>query len=404
MIRDVIFTITDMIQQGIISLQPVVSRIMYLLLTIDISLFGIAVATGKKSSLANVIEKLMITGFSIFLITNFPKLAYWFQNWVVTNAGSIGGNFNIDFLLDPGEILQYANEEVLDPLNKLIENSTGFFSGVELKVTFAIAWIGVMLSFLIITIQLSLAIVEFHFVILGSLLILPFTILEPTQFIGTKVFPATIGHAVKLGIISAVASIGMNVYKSVIHLDRLDKITLDYVVMLIFLSLFMAFLCVQIPAIANSLLSGIPNMSASGLIQNMSSALKMVKDAKKTVAGAGKSTANFGAGMARGFQGSSVRGSNSVAEAVGRGVGNVVRGGAGAFKDVMTQEHGSMRAKQLMNAHEKINNTNSARKTAHATQQKTTPKNIESNKNSNKSGNINSRFDTKKGNVSNEKT
>ena len=327
MIAEAVYLILNQIENAMVIVRGYSEKLMIILLTIDFAVSGLLIAMGKKASIEDVTMKLLITGIIVWLINDFEHLAFMFQESVVQISGRIGGHFNIDFLLNPSLILQYANEEILEPLSDLMDQATGWLTDLKIKLIFGFAFIGIMLSFLIITLQLALALIEFHFIVLAALFLLPFVLLDATKFIGMKTFPAVIGHAIKLGIVVMVVSVTMNVYQTIVSIPAsVSDFSMDYIIMLVGVTLLMTFISIQVPALANSLLSGVPNLSASGMLQNIGAMAMTAGIGAKMLTGGGVGTASALKGVGQGVSGSGVSGGSGGANTAGRVAGTVMRG------------------------------------------------------------------------------
>ena len=271
MLRDLIFRIIRTVDGGFAVVHVYSNRLLFILLSLDLVLFGIYMAMGKKDNIQSLVEKILVMGVFVFLINNFEGLAFMFQRSVVTLAGKIGGDFSPEFLTDPSSVLEYASRDILKPVGVLIDANTkgGILPDFKLLIIYGLSTICVMICFILIALQLALAIIEFHIILLMGLILFPFSAFEPTSFIGAKVIPAVIGQAIKLGLVSLVTGVSISVFSQILHVPSPENFNVEFLFALLGSSALLAFLSFQIPALSSSLLSGIPNLSAGGFMQNM---------------------------------------------------------------------------------------------------------------------------------------
>jgi type IV secretion system protein TrbL len=268
---------------GYSAIQPYTRHMLFILLGIDLVLFGIAVARGKHNSLGDLVMKMMVVSVSFFIIFNFQSLAHQFQEYLVRLMGlagrGMGAKENINtYIYNPALILDQGLEKVLNPLYEA-SNSVG---GLKIRIRAIIFLVGAIAGtcFLIVTLQLIMAVVEFHLVVLVGSALLPFTLFAPLAFIGKRVYEAVIAQAIKIAVVGLISSISVSVIISAMpaaaSID--DILTLDYLIQVVALSCFMAVLAFTIPAVASALVSGAPGLSmqaipgAAGVMSTLSSA------------------------------------------------------------------------------------------------------------------------------------
>lgn len=285
MLNDIVYDILAIIDKGFATVHAHSNNLMLILLTIDIVLFGISIAMGKKANIESIIEKILAIGVVIFLINNFENLAFLLKDSIFRLSSRVGGNIDVSFCSNPSKVLQFASESILRPLQQLIDKAPkGFLDIPDLKMLFIyfIASICTMICFTIIALQLAIATIEFHITVLMGLVIIPFIIFEPTRFIGEKVIPAVVGQAIKFGLIAIVTGLGITLFRKYVTVTE-DALNIHFIFVFVAASVLMTFLALQIPALASSLLSGIPNLSVSGLMQNISGFANIARSASGVV-------------------------------------------------------------------------------------------------------------------------
>lgn len=266
MLRSISFKIIEIIQAGFVVVRPYANNLTYILLALDIALFGIMIVTGKKSDFMVIVMKFFTLGIMCFLIIKYEYLAIRFQQSIVWIAAKVGGENTMEYFYNPTLVVEFANRDILTPLRNLIDQSTSWTTKLELQIFYGFASIAITLCFIIVAIQLVIAILEFHLILLMGLILLPFNIFEPLQFIGSKVFQSIIGQAIKLAFIVLIIGISLNVFKSVIRFPDKNSFSLEFIFSFVAASGVMALLAWNAPGLASSMLTGSPNFSAAGFI------------------------------------------------------------------------------------------------------------------------------------------
>src|SRR5208283_1386320 len=271
-------------------------------LTLDVIFLGINIASGKTSSMEAILERLLFMGFLVYIVTNFTQLSTMFKDSFIKilGGGTVGvPGFSSTIYHDPSQIISWAHDNMIAPMNEAIKKVDQAYTAPKFSITQAGQWLasseqhmmdvwnvrlifnlvflGILLSFIIIAVEMTVAIIEFYLILLFSLVLVPFVAWQPLRFIGTRAFTAVIAQALKLGIIVAVISLGMRVMNN-INATILQKMnpsdinsSLDFSLVGIELAAcaVIVFLSIQVPALTMSLISGNPALSASGFGQNM---------------------------------------------------------------------------------------------------------------------------------------
>ena len=300
MFTNVVKTIVQTIESGFPILSIHGNRLLFLLLALDFTIWGLYMAMGKNQNISSGIEKVLIAGVMVWIIQNLPALSFMFLDSIIQLSSQVGGTFTLDYFQNPGAVFSDGWNLIAEPIRESFQDTMGgfkaFFTNIGGNALYGLSYILLVLSFAILTLQLALAIIEFHIILYMSLILAPFMVFKPLNFIGSKVPSAIIGQALKLGIISFVVGLSMNIFISHITAENISSFVLEDVVLVTITAAVIAFLALQAPALASSLLSGIPNISASGFMQNAAGMMY----AGKSLAGGTKSVATSGAAKAAG--------------------------------------------------------------------------------------------------------
>ncbi len=270
MLNDILVQFTDAIGSGIVNVRPFANRLLFLLLTFDIIIFGYKIALGQFNDIPSIAWKLLTLGILYYLVINIDYFAFMFQNSIMDISSKVGGNNPRAMLITPDGIIDFAHKEILRPVHALYDDLGRLRAkSIGTYVMLGTTEVVVMMSFVLIAVQLILAIIEFYIMVLFSVILVPFVVFEPTKFIGTKPFGAIVGGAIKLGAIMVVTGITINLLRGKLYFpDGPGSVDMPWTLGIMVVSLLAAFVSMQIPGIASSLLSGVPSMSAGGAFQN----------------------------------------------------------------------------------------------------------------------------------------
>jgi len=161
----------------------------FLIITIIMVMAGVAYAFGDNSTgMHFLLKKVLLIGFSLFLIQNWLDLT----NVVVNSFGILGlraGGIagvtltTADFFF-PSRIIDLVN----------VAGSFFRFNLGDLAVAL-LAGLTMGLAFIIIALQVFMALIEFKIVTLGGFLLLPFAILDRT----TSIAERALGYVIAAG-------------------------------------------------------------------------------------------------------------------------------------------------------------------------------------------------------------
>jgi type IV secretion system protein TrbL len=294
-LHDVIYEYLNMTIGMIKHIHPYADQLMWGLLIMDTVFMGFNIAFGKLASVEAIVERLLIMGFIIYLVTNFDTLAYMLKNSIIKILGS---SVNTSIFSDPTQIMSWAHHNLIGPMNAAIEKIDAQYTPPGFNITNPQAWLaasmqhmmdvwnvrlifnilflGIMIAFIIIAVEITLAIIEFYLIVLFALVVLPFIAWEPLRFIGIRAFTAVIAQSMKLGIIVAVVSLGMQVMNnlnaymlSFTNLAGTLNTDLSVLALVLGSCAVLVFLCLQVPALAMSIIAGTPAFSSMTFSQNM---------------------------------------------------------------------------------------------------------------------------------------
>ena len=304
-------------------------------ITIQIILVSMKIITDPfqhEIKLGQLGYKACITLLLMFIIRNIDILGIQFadfiQSYTTRSASSSVNQIDGSFFVSPTAILEYAFKDII---SAFFENEGTRFRNLvsayvhsinPARVLLKIAGIAMVVAFIILALQLVASQIEFYIVLTISVVLMPFTLLKPTQFVGGAVYKLVAGHGIKLGVVSLVVGLGVSTLKRIINPQTIDfssignaAVTfgeqLSGAVTLLIISFLIVWLANITPSIASSFITGTP-ASSQGIVQTLSHTAHLVRTALAATSGAG-------AAFASGFTSQRAAG---IAHALGTGGGS----------------------------------------------------------------------------------
>lgn len=266
---------------------PNIWRTLYILIALNVTWAGIEIALGKHE-LPGLIEKLFSICLVLFLVKNFRFISFTFLHSLLGLTG--GGDTSI--LENPEQIFIYAHEQILNPISASIEGQFAQTGGLGLLtlgaqqigffLIYGIFIIAIYICFAVIVVQIVIAYLTFLITMLFGLILLPFTVFKPLEFIGKNVFSAMLSQALTIAVIVFVAQLGLAVFGRVVTQSALTALAsrgkLNVAVLWTILAcVFIYFyLCLKAPTLVMTLMSGSPALGAGGLFTAIATAAALL--------------------------------------------------------------------------------------------------------------------------------
>jgi type IV secretion system protein TrbL len=291
-------------------IQPIANYVLRSLAGIEITLLGLYLAIGGEQ-LPSLLGKFLKLSVWIYITTNFHQLVTVFSQSLIgagLMAGGKPGNFQV--LLDPSKIASYGLKAT-DALIAAMSNISAL--DVSDLLILSIIYLAIMATFLLIAVQIFLAVAEFYLISAISGVLIGFGISPHFRFLSEKAIGAVVACSVKLMVLAYVMSMVEPMLASAKFVGPEIKFN-ELWALLLNTGTIMLFTWTA-PSLAAALLSGSPSLSAGGVAQNMMAGAMMVSGAAglaSTVARAGGSLLGAGAraagtavgGATAGFAGS----------------------------------------------------------------------------------------------------
>jgi type IV secretion system protein TrbL len=306
MLADLVWQFISAISDNINRIAPSLNKLLYILILLNIAWLGIETALGKYE-FSQLIEKMLVMGVSIFIVRNLPYFSKVFLESLVKLSGG-----DISLLENPAILFQFAHEQVLNPVNQAVGEYMGeaknafdavarFFNSIGFYIQYGMFIIAVYICFAIIVVQIVLSYLLYYIVLFFGIILAPFTVFKPLEFIGKNVFRAILTQALTLAVIVFVATIGLTVFRNLLvtgATNRLNELSLrgypqivGNMWVLFACILIYCFVCLMSPTLVMSVISGAPTLGASGLISTVAAIGGAVTGIGALAAGAGGAAA-----------------------------------------------------------------------------------------------------------------
>ncbi len=233
-----------------------------ILISIEVVFAGIYLALGASADFRAMAKKIILIGFFFYVITNYQTLLNTVVEGFLHSGLRGGASTNISFstLQDPDRIFQTGLNILKPVVDKVYADaSNSYFNipttdGWVLLICVVIS----LLSFGLMAIQVFITYLEYLLITAAGLILLPFGVFKPTAFIAERVFGAIIAFGIKLMVLALIVGVSEQYVQTIIIPETASwREGFEFVI----ISLALAFLTIQAPSIALSLLSGAPQLS-----------------------------------------------------------------------------------------------------------------------------------------------
>jgi len=305
-------------------IQGSASTLLGILIGIEVVLLGLWTALGGGDNVASIFKRILHIGAWVWIVQSYPTLSKALVESLV-KAGLLagGGSGDVSLLMDPSRLAGYGLDATAPLTQKLADLG---MTDVSDLLVFGFGYLAIMACFLIMAINVFLAVLEFYVFAALAGIFLPFGIFAPTKFLAEKAIGAVVSASVKLMVLGLVTSIIDPVLSS-IHFAG-PQITFNELWSVFLTVCALMFLCWKAPSLAGSLLGGSPHLGIDHAIQAVTTPIAAGL-AAGTVAGrvaAGASALRAAASVPQGAASSIA----SAASTLGGGAGRGNPGGSGS--------------------------------------------------------------------------
>ncbi len=284
-LTDTLNTFIAAFSGGFGRLSGAINGLLALLAGIDIVLLGFWWALGGGEHLPAVFKKILYMGFWIWMVRSFPTISKAFVDSLV-QAGFMAGGGGPDqsLLLDPSRIAGLGLDATAPLAEKMLDMSA---LDVADLLVFGLAYIGIMLCFLVMAINVFLAVLEYYLIAAIVGILMPFGLLNPTKFLAEKAIGAVVATGVKLCVLSFILAVVDPVLRG-IHFAG-DEISLNELWAMFLTICSLMLLTWKAPGIASSLLAGSPTLGTHDVSRPIQTAVAAAVGASTGVRAASSS-------------------------------------------------------------------------------------------------------------------
>ncbi|TWT20296.1 P-type conjugative transfer protein TrbL [Luteimonas marina] len=233
------------------------------LVVIDMTLAGLFWAMGGQDVMGRLIRKVLYVGAFAFILGNFNALAgILFRSFAGLGLTASGSMISEAEFLQPGRLAKVgvdAGQPILDQIGDL----AGFpqvFANLDPIVVLFLAWLVVIVSFFVLSVQLFVTLIEFKLTTLAGFVLVPFALWNKTAFLAEKVLGNVVSSGIKVLVLAVIVGIGTGLFDEFRMVP--DEPSLDYALAVMLGSLTLLGLGIFGPGIATGLVSGGPQLSA----------------------------------------------------------------------------------------------------------------------------------------------
>jgi len=256
---------TTQVDSGFGLIKGDVSAVLTTLVVISITVTALLWAIDENQNvLAALVRKVLLVGFFVFLVAQWSTLSRTVVNgFAALGLKAAGGTLTIaSFTTSPSQIVG-AGIKVISGLMAYVKTiapgPVEFFAHLDIVIMAVIAAIGILIAFVILSIEIVVTIVEFHIVTLVAFVVVPFGVLTQTSFMSERAIGYVVSVGVKVMALALVVSIGTAIFNSY-TVSPDPGIGED--VGLLLAAVLMVMLSLKVPQIAAALISGGPQLNA----------------------------------------------------------------------------------------------------------------------------------------------
>jgi type IV secretion system protein TrbL len=259
-------TYQNAINQAYGNLAAHVNWLLWAMITFNIALASFQWMFSEDNIAPQLVRKLLFLGFFIWLVNNWAELTNVLINTMMM-LGLKGANTPVSTSApSPEHILGYGYYsffELLDQMTNLASGWTGALTNFPTILILAIAAIVILGAFLVIAIQMAVALLFFKIGSLAVLILLPFGMLNPTAFIAERPIGWVMASGVRVLMLTLVCSIGFNIFDSLRITS--DNVSVPLAINVAIQSILLMVIAICANRLAGDLMSGGPTLGAGNV-------------------------------------------------------------------------------------------------------------------------------------------
>lgn len=315
---------------------------------IDIVMAGLFWAWDERSDvIQSLVKKILYVGFFALILNQFGFLSdVIFKSFTGLGLVATGSPLSADDLLRPGFVAA-TGFDAAHPIIDEIRTSFGFTDllsplSMATALVLIFAWLLVILSFFVLSIQLFVTIIEFKLTTLAGFVLVPFALWRGTSFLAERVLGAVISAGIKMMVLAVVTGIGTTLFSTFTGAFGTDPVEMEDAMVLVLASLSLVGLSVFAPGIATGLVSGAPQLGAGAAVATVGGvaaasmagaglALGAARVAGGAALGAAKAASSTAGTLSTGYTLAKNTSGASGTAGTAAGLGGAAKAGAGAL-------------------------------------------------------------------------
>jgi type IV secretion system protein TrbL len=186
-------------------IQDSATALLGLLVGIEVVLLGLWTALGGGDNVVGIFKRILHIGAWVWIVQSYPTLCKDLVGSLV-KAGLLagGGSGDVSLLMDPSRLAGYGLDATAPLTQKLADLGMTDISDL---IVFGFGYLAILACFLIMAINVFLAVLEYYVFAALAGIFLPFGLLAPTKFLAEKAIGAVVSASVKLMVLGLVTAI-----------------------------------------------------------------------------------------------------------------------------------------------------------------------------------------------------
>lgn len=263
-INEILQRYSDAIDSGFGLIQGDVSWLFNVLVVLNVVLAAFIWAFSDDQVIVQLARKVIYIGFFAWIVQNWHSLTTVLADtFIQLGLRAGGGEVPDDILRNPGAIAGQSLT-VTAPIQDYIYSLSGpietFFNFVYIMIL-TIAVLAIIVSYLVIAIQLVIAILAFKIGTLLAFILIPFSLIKHTSFMAERPLGWVVASAVRLMALTLVVGIGQSVMGT-LQLDA-ETMSIAKALDVTFGAVVLMILSLLASRLAGDVVSGAPRLGAS---------------------------------------------------------------------------------------------------------------------------------------------
>lgn len=265
-----------------------INWLLWAMITFNITLASFQWMFSEDNIAPHLLRKLLFLGFFVWMVNNWAMLTNALMNTMMI-LGMKAANTPVSTdAPSPENILGYGYYsffEILDQMTNLASGWTGALTNLPTILILAATGFIILGSFLVIAIQMAVALLFFKIGSLAVLVLLPFGMLNQTAFIAERPLGWVIASGVRVMVLTLVCSIGFNLFDSLKITP--ENVSIPLAINVAIQSILLMVIAICATRLAGDLMSGGPTLGAGNVAGAAAGAALAGAAIMKTTAEAG---------------------------------------------------------------------------------------------------------------------